>query len=98
MGCWILEAEDCRARIGERETGIESGEIELTADEVAERVLEDALQQLPDQIQGEKTRTGVDVLVAGHAGLPKPNTPSSLDIPFGSRQDAPMKRVFLQPR
>jgi len=36
-------------------------------DEVIEGVFEGAGKQLPMQVDGKKTRAGVDVLVAGHA-------------------------------
>jgi hypothetical protein len=57
-------------------------------DLLAAGVLEGAGQELALQIDGKKPRAGINVLVAGHAGLPKPDTPSSLDVQFGSRQDA----------
>jgi len=37
-------------------------------DQVVEGVFEAAGQQLPFEIDGNKARAGVDVLVAGHAG------------------------------
>jgi hypothetical protein len=40
----------------------------------------------------------VDVLVAGHGIGSKRDAGMTLDIPFGSQQNALMKRVFLQPR
>mgnify|MGYP003507246562 CR=1 FL=1 len=67
-------------------------------DLVAQGMLETSRQELALQIDGKKPRAGITVLVAGHAGLRKPNAGWSLDIPFGSRQDAPMMRVFLQLR
>lgn len=74
--------------------GIEALEIDLAIDEVVQGMLESAGQKLPLQIDGKKPRAGINVLVAGHAGPPKPNTPSSLDIPFGSRQDALHEKSF----
>jgi hypothetical protein len=67
-------------------------------DQKVQGVLETFRQELALQINGEKPRTGINVLVAGHAGLLKLNAGWSLDIPFGSRQDALMMRDFLQPR
>ena len=77
---------------------IETGQVDLMLDQMVQSVLERARQELALQIDSEKPRTGVNVLVAGHSLLPKPNAGWSLDIPFGSRQDAPMMRVFLQLR
>ena len=74
--------------------GIEALEIDLVIDKVVQGVLESAGQKLPLQIDGKKTRAGVNVLVAGHAGLLKPNAGWSLDIPFGSRQDALHEKSF----
>ena len=77
--------------------GVEAGQVELVIDQVVQRVFEGAGEQLPLQIDGNKARAGVDVFVARHAGL-QMNFRLSLDIPFGSRQNARMKRLFLQPR
>ena len=41
--------------------------VEFVIDEVIEGVLEAAGKQLPLQVNGKKTRAGVDVLVARHA-------------------------------
>jgi hypothetical protein len=40
----------------------------------------------------------VNVLVAGHEFSSKRDAPMTLDIPFGSRQDARMNELFLQLR
>jgi hypothetical protein len=61
-------------------------------------MLEGAGQQLPFEIDGKKTRAGVDVLVAGHEISSRRDDPMTLDIPFGSRQDARMNELFLQLR
>lgn len=58
-------------------------------------VLEGAGYQLRAQIDSEKARAGVDCFVASHAGL---WFSWSVDIPFGSGQDARMKRNFRQLR
>ena len=76
---------------------IETGEIELVIDQVVQDVFEGARYQLPE-IDGDETWAGVDVFVAGHGSLSKGNSLMTLDIPFGSRQDAGMKRLFLQLR
>src|SRR3990172_4908319 len=47
------------------EPGIETGQIQFVVDEVVECVLEGAGEQLPLQVNGNETGTGVDVLVAG---------------------------------
>ena len=58
---------------------IEAGQIDLVVEQVIQRVLEGAGQQLPLQIDREKSRAGVDVFVAGH---PAPLIPrrSSFDL------------------
>jgi hypothetical protein len=61
-------------------------------------MLEGAGQQLPFEIHGEEARAGVDVFVAGHGIGSIQDALMTLDIPFGSRQDARMKRLFLQLR
>jgi hypothetical protein len=61
-------------------------------------MLEGAGQQLPFEIDGKEARAGVYVLVAGHEFSSKRDALMTLDIPFGSRQDARMKRLFLQLR
>jgi hypothetical protein len=76
----------------------EAGQIELVIDEVVERVFEGAGKQLPFEIDGDQARAGVDVLVAGHGIGSKRDACMTLDIPFGSQQNAAMKRVFLQLR
>ena len=47
---------------------------------------------------GREARAADDVLVAGHGSLSKGNGLITLDNPFGSRHDAPMRRLFLQLR
>ena len=78
--------------------GIEAGEIQFVIDEVVQGMFEGARLQLPFEIDGKKARAGVDGLVAGHGVGSKRDAPMTLDIPFGSRHDAGMKRVFLQRR
>jgi hypothetical protein len=67
-------------------------------DQIVQGMLEGAGQQLPFEIDGKEARAGVYVLVAGHEFSSKRDAPMTLDIPFGSRQDARMKRLFLQLR
>ena len=45
---------------------------------------------------GKEMRAGVDDFLAGHAGLPEGVLPWSVDIPFGSRQDAQILGIFRQ--
>ena len=66
--------------------------------EIVQGMLEGAGQQLPLQINGKEARTGVYVFVASHEISYKRDAPMTLDIPFGSRQDARMNRVLLQLR
>jgi hypothetical protein len=61
-------------------------------------VLEGARQKLPLQINGNESRAGVDVFVAGHEISSKRDALMTLDIPFGSQQNAAMTRLFLHPR
>ena len=49
------------------------------------------------QIDGKKLRTGINMIVAGHPGPSQPNALLSLDIPFGSRQDALHERSCSTP-
>jgi len=49
-------------------------------DQVVQGVFEIPRQELALQVDGGKPRTGINVLVAGHARLLKPSTPSSLLI------------------
>lgn len=78
--------------------GVESGEVDFVVDEVAQGVLEGAGQQLPFKINGNQARAGVDSLVTGHEGLSSRTSSSSLVIPFGSPQNVPMEKLFLQLR
>ena len=48
------------------EADIEAGEIELVVDQVIHGVFEGAGQELPLQVNSEKSGTGVDVFVARH--------------------------------
>jgi hypothetical protein len=61
-------------------------------------VFEGTGQQLPFEIDGDQPRAGVDVFVAGHDSSFARTYALSIDIPFGSRHDASMKRLFLQLR
>ena len=77
---------------------IETGQVQFAIDEVVQGVFEGAGQQLPFEIDGKKARAGINVFVAGHGCAFKENTPMTLDIQFGSQQNAAMKILFLQPR
>jgi hypothetical protein len=78
--------------------GVKVLETDLVVDQVVQGVLKGPGQQLLRKTNGEKPRAGVDGFVAGHASLRSGNTLSNIDIPFGSRHDAPMKDIFLQRR
>jgi hypothetical protein len=65
---------------------------------VVQRVLEGAGQQLPFKIDGNEARAGIDVLIAGHGKSSKRDATMTLDIPFGSQQNAVLKILFLQLR
>lgn len=67
-------------------------------DQVVERVFETAGDELPFKIDREEARAGVNGLVAGHGAPPVCDNRWSVDIPFGSRQDAVLIKLFLQPR
>jgi hypothetical protein len=45
-----------------------------------------------------RRRAGIDGFVAGHDGASEANAPRTLDIPDGSQQNAPMRKLFLQLR
>ena len=51
--------------------GIEAGEIDLMVDQVVQRVLERARDELSFEIDGNEARAGVYVFVAGHRRTPK---------------------------
>ena len=67
-------------------------------DQIVQGVFEGAGKQLPFEINDYEARAGVDVLLAGHEIDSKRDAPMTLDIPFGSQQNARMKRLFLQLR
>ncbi len=77
---------------------IEAGQVELVIDQVVQGMFEAAGQQLPFEIDGDQARAGVNVLEAGHGIGYKRDGSMTIDIPFGARQDAGMKIVFLRPR
>lgn len=47
---------------------------------------------------GEEAGTDVDGLVAGHENIQMGNIFRTVDIPFGKRHSAGMRRIFLQRR
>jgi hypothetical protein len=55
-------------------------------------------QNLPLQVNSEKSRTGINVFVARHLFSQNITLHFDLDICFGSRHDALMKILFLQLR
>ena len=65
-------------------------------EQVVQCVFECAGYQLLLQVYREKARAGVDVFVAGHVCASKLVCYFDLDICFGSRHDAGMKRLLLQ--
>ena len=77
---------------------IKAAEIESVIDQIIQGVFKGAEKQLPFEIDGDESRAGVDGLVAGHEYLSRRISSWSLVIPFGSRQDARMKQLFLQLR
>ena len=66
--------------------------------QIVERMLDGARQQLLLKVHRDQARAGVDVFVTGHLFLQDRVTYFDLDLWFGSRHDAVMKRLFLQPR
>ncbi len=81
-----------------RKVGAGGTAVELMVDQVVQGVLEVAGQEQSLQINGNEAQAGVDGFVAGHESLSERTAPWSLVIPFGSRHDARMKRLFLQLR
>ena len=67
-------------------------------EQVIQCVFKGAREKLPLQVQRQKPRAGVDVFVARHSLLLNITRQFDLDIWFGSRHDAEMKRLFLQLR
>ena len=65
---------------------------------MAQRVFETAGDALPLQFNGQETWADIDVFVTGHVLLSGMSLPLSLDIPFGSQQNARMDTIFLQRR
>ena len=93
-GRWICR----RPRFVIVEAGIKTREIKFVVEQVIQCMFEGARKKLPLQINRNKSRAGVDVFVARHS-LPLNITSNfDLDIWFGSRHDAGMNRLFLQPR
>ena len=78
--------------------GIKAAEIESVIDQIIQGVFKGAGKQLPFEIDGDEAGAGVYGLVAGHEYLSRRISSWSLVIPFGSRQDARMKQLFLQLR
>ena len=78
--------------------GVEAAEIEFAIDEVVQGMFEGAGQELRLQIHGNEARAGVDGFVAGHGVVSVSDLLITLDVADGSRQDARMKRLFLQLR
>ena len=90
--------------------GVKPGEIEFVLEQVVHSVLEGAGQQLSGQIDRDKPRTRIDVLVAGHGegtgergstGLHAVyKCDTSIDPTIASCVSFPhhVRRVFLQPR
>ena len=66
--------------------------------QIVERMLDGARQQLLLQIHRDQARAGIDVFVTGHLPLHRSVFLFDLDLCIGSRHDALMKRLFLQPR
>jgi hypothetical protein len=52
--------------------GVEARQVDFAINQVVQGMLKAARQQLPFKIDGNETRTGVDVFVVGHASLRKP--------------------------
>lgn len=77
---------------------IETGQVDLAVEQMVQRMLERAGQQLPLQVHRKKSRAGVDVFVTCHLLLQNIVDNFDLDIWFGSRHDADMDRLFLQLR
>ena len=78
--------------------GVEATEVQFVIDQVVQGMFKGAGLQLPFKVDGNEARTGVDVLVAGHGIGSKRDAGMTLVIPFGSQQNARMKRAFLQLR
>ena len=76
---------------------IESGQIHFVIEQVIERMFEAAGQQLPLQVHRKVAWAGVDVFVTRHTVCAMGVLQFDLDIYFGSRHDAQMFRLFLQP-
>ena len=66
--------------------------------QIVERMLDGARQQLLLKVHRDQARAGVDVFVTGHYLLRRLVFLFDLDLWIGSRHDAVMKRLFLQPR
>lgn len=80
------------------ESGIQAGQVDLVIEQVIHCMFDGVGQELSLQVHRDEARAGVDVFVARHLFLRKCVLQFDLYISFGSRQDAGMKRLFLQPR
>jgi len=77
---------------------IKSAEVNFVINQPAQRMFEGAGEHLSLEINGEKPRAGVDGFVAGNKLFLSGDKSLTIDIPFGSPQNAPMKILFIQPR
>ena len=51
------------------EAGVEMRQVDRVVEQMVERVLEGAGQELPRQVDGQEARVRIDVFVAGHVGV-----------------------------
>lgn len=79
------------------EAGIAAAEVDFVVEQVVQRMFESAGDELPLQVNGEKPRASVNVLVARHGASPEQRQRHKLDAIMGLRQDTKMI-LFLQPR
>jgi hypothetical protein len=72
------QLEQHRRRVGRRPgfivaiARVQAGQIQFVLEQVVERVLEGAGQQLAGAVDGKQPRRGIDRLVAGHRGIGSP--------------------------
>ena len=78
--------------------GVDATQVQFMIDQVFQDMLEGAGQHIPLEMEDNEAQAGVDGFLADHGSVCKSDLPKTLDIPIRSPQNAPMKRVLLQPR
>jgi hypothetical protein len=76
----------------------EATQVKLLVEQVVQCMFESTRHKLPLQVNSQKSGAAINVFVTRHLLLQNIVLKLDLDIYFGSRHDAGMNRLFLQPR